>query len=48
MTESELIRQYLDLLAECRKDAGMAYHLTDLLRLGQPLPATAEKGGTCR
>jgi hypothetical protein len=29
-----LIRKYLDLLAECRRDRNMAYHLDELLRMG--------------
>jgi DNA-binding CsgD family transcriptional regulator len=29
-----LVRQYLDLLAECDRDRNMAYHLDELLRLG--------------
>jgi DNA-binding CsgD family transcriptional regulator len=29
-----LVRQYLDLLAECQSDRNMAYHLDELLRLG--------------
>jgi DNA-binding CsgD family transcriptional regulator len=29
-----LIRSYLDLLAECRRDRNMAYHLDELLRIG--------------
>jgi hypothetical protein len=29
-----LIRQYLQLLAECRSDKNMGYHLDELLRLG--------------
>lgn len=31
-----LIDNYLDLLAECRKDKTLAYHLEELLRLGTP------------
>jgi hypothetical protein len=30
-----LIRQYLDLLTECQRDPTMAYHLEQLLQLGQ-------------
>jgi DNA-binding NarL/FixJ family response regulator len=30
-----LIQRYLDLLEECRKDRNMAYHLRELLRIGQ-------------
>jgi DNA-binding CsgD family transcriptional regulator len=30
-----LIQRYLDLLAECRKDRNMAYHLKELLKIGQ-------------
>jgi DNA-binding CsgD family transcriptional regulator len=29
-----LIQAYLDLLAECRRDRNMAYHLKELLRIG--------------
>jgi hypothetical protein len=29
-----LVRQYLDLLAQCEMDKNMAYHLDELLRLG--------------
>jgi hypothetical protein len=29
-----LIRAYLDLLAECKRDRNMAYHLKELLRIG--------------
>jgi DNA-binding CsgD family transcriptional regulator len=30
-----LIQRYLELLAECRKDRNMAYHLKELLKIGQ-------------
>jgi hypothetical protein len=30
-----LIQRYLELLAECRKDRNMAYHLRELLKIGQ-------------
>ena len=29
-----LIQKYLDILAECRDDRNMAYHLDELLRIG--------------
>jgi len=35
-----LIDSYLELLAECRKDKTLAYHLEELLRLGAPKKTT--------
>lgn len=32
---SALVRKYLELLAECRADRNLAYHLRELLRVGQ-------------
>jgi DNA-binding CsgD family transcriptional regulator len=40
-----LIRAYLDLLAECRRDRNMRYHLNELLRIGS---CGGEKKTTCR
>ncbi len=46
-----LVQKYLELLAECRADRNLAYHLGELLKIGQ---ASAEKKtrrpgkGTCR
>jgi hypothetical protein len=37
-----LIERYLELLKECRKDKNLAYHLDELVKLGQ---ATTPKKG---
>jgi len=37
-----LIRRYLELLEECRQDKNLAYHLAELLKIGQS--AAPKKG----
>jgi hypothetical protein len=40
-----LVRQYLDLLHECERDANFAYHLQEILRLGESPEAGGKKAG---
>lgn len=43
-----LIDNYLELLAECRNDKTLAYHLAELLRLGTPKKKTHRPQGVLR
>jgi DNA-binding CsgD family transcriptional regulator len=41
-----LIQRYLELLAECRKDKNMSYHLQELLKIGQAGAGSKKKSAT--